>query len=228
MSDRPSDSKNSNDNNASNARSNASNNDGEDFREAGFWRRLYQTGDMGWDIGRPAPPLERALRALDVPAGARGRALVPGSGRGHEAVLLAELGWRTTAVDFAAEALDGARRLAERAGVSLDLQQADAFAYLRDAPHFDLAIEHTFFCAIDPARRDEYLAALARTLAGGGRLVGLFYCHGRPGGPPFGSTPAEVTAHLVRAGFTIASTERPSDSIERRAGDELLVHASVP
>ena len=53
-----------------------------------------------------------------------------------------------------------------------------------DSGHYDLVLEHTCFCAIDPARRAEWAEVAARILRPQGRLLALFYTHDRPGGPP--------------------------------------------
>ena len=60
--------------------------------------------------------------------------------------------------------------------------------------------EHTCFCAIEPARRAEYVRAVAGALRPGGKLLAIFYLRpwsgGEPpppgGGPPFGTSPREL------------------------------------
>jgi thiopurine S-methyltransferase len=42
---------------------------------------------------------------------------------------------------------------------------------------------------------------MARLLAPGGWLLGLFWCHRRPDGPPWGSDPALLAQQLEAAGF---------------------------
>ena len=61
-------------------------------------------------------------------------------------------------------------------------------------------------------------------LAPGGRLVGLFYCHDNPGGPPYSVSPAEVHEHLAAA-FTVQSSQLADNSIITRAGQEWLITA---
>ena len=62
-------------------------------------------------------------------------------------------------------------------------------------------LEHTCFCAIDPAQREAYLDTVARLLAPGGWLLGLFWCHRRLDGPPWGGDPALLAQQLAAAGF---------------------------
>ena len=114
---------------------------------------------------------------------------VIGAGRGHDAIEAARLGYRVTAIDFAPEALKGIAENASKAGVQLETRLEDVFAL--KGP-FDAVLEHTCFCAIDVERRAEYVEAVARALKPGGTLFGVFYAHGREGGPPFDVTEAEV------------------------------------
>lgn len=189
-----------------------------------YWERLYAERHDGWDLGTPAPPFERVLRDLPVLEGG----VVLGCGRGHEARLLAQSGWKyVVAVDFAPAALADARNMIagtpDEAAVEWRLQ--DIFSLPQtDAGHYDLVLEHCSFCAIDPARREEYIRVVHRILRAKGLLVALFYTHGRPGGPPFSTTRDEVE-RLLAGRFVVERTEIPPDSVARRAGQELLVVA---
>ncbi|HEX9105131.1 MAG TPA: methyltransferase domain-containing protein, partial [Polyangia bacterium] len=87
-----------------------------------FWRDKYAQAKQGWELGRPAPPLERWF-AAHPPTGKR--ALVVGCGRGHEARMLARAGAHVVAVDFAPEALAEAQALAEREAVAVDFRLRD-------------------------------------------------------------------------------------------------------
>ncbi|HEX8950883.1 MAG TPA: SAM-dependent methyltransferase, partial [Polyangia bacterium] len=84
-------------------------------------------------------------------------------------------------------------------------------------------VEHCCFCAIDPARRSEYVDAVADVLVDGGEFVGLLRTRCPPGGPPFAVDAAEVEQLFSRR-FVLISSGVPEDSIEPRRGTELLVH----
>lgn len=186
-----------------------------------FWRAHYAQPKQGWEIGRPAPPLERWFAQHSPKAK---RALVVGCGRGHEARLLARLGADVVAIDFAPEALDEARALALADGVRVDFRLRDLFALPRQAERYRLVVEHCCFCAIDPARRGEYVDVVAEVLEDGGEFVGLLRTNcPRPDGPPFSVDPAEVE-RLFSPRFVLTHTSVPEDSIAPRLGTELLVH----
>lgn len=192
-----------------------------------YWEEAYRRGDDGWELGAPAPPLVRAVGGLATGS----HAVVLGCGRGHEARLVARAGWRrVTAVDFAPTALAEARRLSagDDAAGCIAWRDQDVFTLGRTDPGvFDLAVEHTCFCAIDPARRTEWVDAVCGALEPGGVFLALFYAHGRPGGPPFATSRAEVEG-LVRGPFDVQQIEVPPDSVERRRGEEILVVARRP
>jgi SAM-dependent methyltransferase len=191
--------------------------------DADFWEQIYAGGTPPWDKQQAAPPLVRALNDLDLSPGTR--AFVPGCGIGHEALHLARRGARVTAVDIAAAAVDGVRRLATQASVEVRAVQADLFDLPAEAAGpYDLLVEHTCFCAIPPARRDDYAAVAARLLPPGGRLIGLFFevDQAMEEGPPFPTTRADVEQHFGAA-FRLDHVEQPADSFPGREGREWLV-----
>lgn len=182
-----------------------------------FWDALYRVEAGNWELGRPTPPLARRL-AADPPVGQR--ALVVGCGRGHEARLLAELGAHVTAVDLAPTAIASARAATPDA-LTIDFRVADLFTLPQLSDRYHLILEHTCFCAIEPRRRGEYVDAVADLLLPGGHLLGLFYAHGREGGPPYTVDADELRAAFSRR-FTIDELAATDDSILLRLGEELL------
>jgi SAM-dependent methyltransferase len=187
------------------------------------WDDRWQRADTPWDMGRAAPPLAHALaeipERLGLPIGSA--ALVPGCGAGHEARLLAHRGFRVTGVDLSSKALERARELAAAERLDVTFVEADLFA-LPAFPPFDLVLEHTCFCAIDPALRDRYVDAVADALRPRGRFVGLFVLFEAEQGPPFGASEAEVVQRFERR-FTIDRRDVPTPHAhDARAGREGL------
>ncbi len=192
-----------------------------------FWSMIWQTGRDGWELGRAAPPLARWVATHPE---RRARALVVGCGRGHEVRMLARAGAAelVVGVDFAPEAIAAARALAAAeaeaaAGSRVEFRQADVFTLAAAPERYDLVLEHTCFCAIAPERRAEYARVMQAVLVPGGRLVGLFWQHGREGGPPFSVTRGEVEQLFAATGFTVAGAETAPDSVASRAGQEWLM-----
>jgi SAM-dependent methyltransferase len=176
-----------------------------------FWEQMYRDKRDAWDLGDVTPPI------------------VFGCGRGHEARAAARAGFETVGIDFAESVRADAERLTPAdLAKRVTWRTADIFDLARTDPGaFDLVIEHTSYCAIDPKRRDEWMRVARAVLRPGGTLLGLFYVHGREGGPPYATTREDAKAALDRAHFHIEHAETPSDSIERRRGDEYLVIAKA-
>jgi SAM-dependent methyltransferase len=183
--------------------------------DADYWNSLYVSGDTNWDKGAPAPPLKRLFQSGVVKPAAS--LVFVGCGPGHDAIEAARQGYRVTAVDYASEAIKRSKANAAKAGVTLDLVQADLFDL--QGP-FDAVVEHTCFCAIDVGLRPRYVDKVASLLAPGGTLFGLFYAHGREGGPPFDTNEAEVRG-LFSTRFEVERLRRAPDSFPARAGLEL-------
>lgn len=160
---------------------------------AEFWRSLWDAQETPWDLEGPHP--EIAARS-DLLAG-RGRVLVPGAGRGSDALALAALGHRVVAVDFA---VPEHRVLADLDRAGVEFRARDAFAGdPEDEGAFDLVFEHTFLCALPPARRADWGRLIHRSLKSGGALAAIVFPIGKPladGGPPFGLEVADVQAAL--------------------------------
>jgi len=191
-----------------------------------FWQDLYTRGGDGWELGGPAPTLVEFVEATPPP---RGRVAVPGCGRGHDGRLWRRLGYRVFCFDFVAEVAQEARRLAERDGVALTVEARDVFTLDRDyAGFFDGVWEYTCFCAIDPARRPEYVRLLQRILKPGGWLLACFFPirAGSSSGPPFATTEGEVR-ELLAPGFTLVETYTPAASAPGRQGLEWVVLARL-
>ncbi len=191
------------------------------------WDRRYREGGDGWELGQPTPPLAEFLRHDGRSPAPGGPVLVPGCGRGHEAALLAELGFAAVGLDFSGEAVGEAQRLHGREHPGLRWLQADLFdpAALEAAGlgpgSLQGVVEHTCFCAIDPHLRAAYMATVAALLQPGGWLLGLFWCHGRAGGPPWGSDPHELIDLAQQAGLVVEIWEPARGSIAQRR-DEWL------
>ena len=188
-----------------------------DRLSADAWNTRYLTRDTGWDKGQCAPPLARMLAAHLVPAGAH--VAIVGAGRGFEALEAVRQGYQVTAIDFAPEAIRAMHEGMTATGLSFEALQADVFTLHQSHPKaFDAVVEHTCYCAIDPSTRARYLTAIEGALKPGGVLLGLFYNHGRQGGPPFDTTEADVKSRF--SSFDFERFVRAPDSFPGRSGEE--------
>lgn len=188
---------------------------------ADFWENRYLEGTDRWDLGQPAPPLVSLLASANAPR--PGRMAVLGSGRGHDALLFAAQGFEVVGFDFAQFAVEAAIQTAQQQQLAATFLQRDIFTLGAEFPAaFDSVLEHTCFCAIAPQQRADYVELVRTILRPGGQLIGLFWCHDRPGGPPYGTTVAELQQRFSLA-FEIVSLERVSNSVESRQNQEYLL-----
>jgi SAM-dependent methyltransferase len=188
-----------------------------------FWERLYTIGGDGWDLKAASRPLVDFVSSTPPP---RGRVAVPGCGRGHDARFLAAQGYDVTGFDFSPIAIREARALAARDRVVVRYEQRDIFTLAADHAHaFDGAWEYTCYCAIDPARRSEYVRLLASLVKPGGWLLACFFPvrHGGAG-PPF-PVSREEARHALSPAFRIERAFAPIRSVPRRQGQEQMVFA---
>ena len=154
--------------------------EGPNLTQAG-WQSRYLEGRTGWDRGEANPQLVAWLANGEV---IEGRILVPGCGRGHEALLLAQAGRAVTAIDYAEAPVKALKQSAVDAAIELEIRQQDLFDYDPEET-FDGIYEQTCLCAIDPKLREDYESRLHRWLRPGGELMILFMQSPQPGGPPF-------------------------------------------
>jgi len=184
------------------------------------WDEHYQRGDVFWDKGAPAPALKQYLGRHTI----RGRALVPGCGRGHEVALAVEHGLDAIGLDIAPTGLAEARELYPQFAERFRLGNFfDPPAELRGA--FDIVLEHTCLCALPLTMRPDYRRAVDLALRRGGLLIGIWFINPAldPGeeGPPFGISVAELTA-LFGDGYEIVDDYVPDVAFPNRENRERL------
>jgi len=96
------------------------------------WNERYASTDLVWGV---APNRFVAEELGDLPPG---RGLDLACGEGRNAIWLAQRGWRVTAVDFAAVAIEKGRKLAASEGVDVDWRVEDVTAWTPAPGAFDL------------------------------------------------------------------------------------------
>lgn len=191
--------------------------------DSNYWNNRYLADDSGWNIGTVSPPLQAYFDQLtdkDL------FILIPGAGHGWEPEYLWKNGFRNTyIVDIAPAAL---QLFSERVPdfPKKQLLCGDFFDD-RSFPAmgmFDRIIEQTFFCAINPELRKQYVQQVARLLKPGGQLAGLLFDDAlNTDKPPFGGNAGEYLA-AFEPYFTIKTFERAHNSIGPRDGRELFIN----
>jgi SAM-dependent methyltransferase len=151
----------------------------DDPHGAEHWDARYASSERVWS-GAPNHRLVAEVGSL-----APGRALEVGCGEGADALWLAARGWRVTAVDVSAVALErAAARAAEQGdGVAARIawERADARTWSPRADAYDLVTAH--FLHPPPEERPRVVRRLAAAVAPGGLLL---YVGHDPSDPLFG------------------------------------------
>ncbi|WKZ66684.1 MAG: methyltransferase domain-containing protein [Flavobacteriales bacterium] len=191
----------------------------KDRLDRGFWEERYHAQETGWDLGAPSTPLKEYLDQLTDKAL---RILIPGGGRAYEAEYAHRLGFTHV---FVIDLTDAPfKDLLQRCPdfPAQHLITGDFFAH---EGQYDLILEQTFFCALDPALRGRYVEQMHRLLKPGGKLVGvLFHDALNDDRPPFGGFRDDYLP-LFRKRFPEVRMDPCRNSIAPRAGRELWLCA---
>lgn len=182
-----------------------------------YWKKRYINNQTGWDIGYISTPLRtyfETLKNKDISI------LIPGAGNSYEAEYLFSRGFKNVFVlDIANEPLKNFKlRLPNFP--KTQLINDDFFCH---AGNYDLIIEQTFFCAIHPSLRVNYVNKMADLLKPDGKLVGLlFNTQLHNDHPPYGGSKSEYNT-LFSTKFNLDIIETAYNSIKPREGKELFI-----
>ncbi|MGB1247830.1 MAG: SAM-dependent methyltransferase [Chitinophagales bacterium] len=181
-----------------------------------FWTERYQNQQIGWDIGHVSPALEKYFLQLNDK---NISILIPGAGNSYEAEYLHKNGFNNaTIIDWAASPIEDFKSrnpsFPEEKCLQVDFFEVEG--------KYDLIIEQTFFCALPPARREDYVRKMNSLLTSSGKLVGVLFNRDFEGGPPFGGSKREYLP-LFSPYFEVSILEKCYNSIPSRAGTELFM-----
>ena len=183
-----------------------------------YWNSRYIENQSPWDIGSISAPLKNYIDQLGDKSIS---ILIPGCGNAYEAEFLLQQGFSDiTLIDLAPSLVEGLREKFKKfESKGLKLISGDFFELQTE---YDLIIEQTFFCALEPALRTEYANKMFELLKEGGKLVGVLFNRSFDGGPPFGGSKKEYEL-LFGNKFNIKTMEDCYNSIAPRAGSELFI-----
>ena len=180
-----------------------------------FWEKRYETNETGWDVGEITTPLKDYIDQIE---NKDLKILIPGAGNGYEFDYLISKGFKNVwVVDIAKQPLEN---LASRNPEFINnFIESDFFELDQQ---FDLIIEQTFFCALDPIIRSNYVDKMHSLLTEKGKIFGLLFDFELTEvGPPFGGCKEEYI-ELFKEKFNLKVLERAYNSIKPREGRELF------
>ncbi|NER09077.1 thiopurine S-methyltransferase [Muriicola jejuensis] len=182
-----------------------------------YWDERYRNRKMGWDIGEVSRPLKEFIDQLPS---TELQILVPGAGNGYEVSYLYEKGVsHVYGLDISEVPLANFRK-ANPNFPEEQLLLSDFFSL--EGMKFDLILEQTFFCALEPNLREKYAQKMQSLLRDDGILAGLLFDFPlEEGGPPYGGN-REDYRNLFSRYFSIRKLEKAYNSIPPRQGSELF------
>lgn len=183
-----------------------------------YWNTRYLENDFGWDAGEITTPLKTYFDQLKDKSI---QILIPGAGNSYEAEYLFNMGFKNVFVlDFAEAPLKNIKTRCKDFPTA-QLIQDDFFNH---KGQYDLIVEQTFFCAINPNLRSAYAKHIHALLKPKGKLVGvLFNTVFDKAGPPFGGNKEEYLKYFSPY-FEFKTFERCYNSIKPREVNELFIN----
>ncbi|MBO9561797.1 MAG: methyltransferase [Niastella sp.] len=188
--------------------------------DATYWNDRYQQHQTGWDVGQVSTPLKEYIDQLtnkDIAI------LIPGCGNSYEAEYLLQQGFNNiTLIDISPLLTQQlTEKFSAYVGNQLRIITGDFFV---PEGQYDLILEQTFFCALEPSLRGAYVSKMHSLLKPGGKLAGVLFDRAFEGGPPFGGSQEEYK-ELFAPLFNIQVLAPCYNSIKPRAGAEVFMIA---
>ena len=181
------------------------------------WDNRYKTNDIGWDLGEVSPPLKAYFDQLEDK---NFKILIPGAGNAYEAEYLFNNGFTNVfVVDLSKTALENLKKRVPNFPENQLLHQN----FFDIENKFNLIIEQTFFCALDPNLRPDYALKMNELLVEKGKLVGLLFdAPLYKNRPPFGGSKQEYIGYF-KSFFKLDIFEKCYNSVSSRKEKELFI-----
>lgn len=182
-----------------------------------YWESKWDSNQTGWDIGYVSPPISKYIDKL---SNKNSKILIPGAGNSYEGEYLWKNGFKNVfLLDYSdlpfADFLKRCPDFPQDQLISGDFFEHDS--------RYDLIIEQTFFCALNPKLRAQYVNKMSQLLKDDGLIVGLlFKVDFGNDHPPFGGNQEEYH-NLFSPNFSISIMEEAYNSIPQRQGAELFI-----
>ena len=182
-----------------------------------YWDSRWEQGETGWDLGEASSPISDYFLQLENKAL---KILIPGCGNAHEAELLLQERFKNiTLLDIAPKACELISQKFSHHEVEVICED-----FFEHSGKYDVIVEQTFFCALDPELREKYVVKMHELLNEGGKIVGVLFSKdfGNPF-PPFGGN-AEEYKKLFEEKFEIKTLASCENSIKPRQSQELFIN----
>lgn len=181
-----------------------------------FWSNRYQNNQTGWDLGEISTPIKSYFDQLtnkDI------QILIPGCGNGHEAEYLFNSGFKNVhIIDLAEEPLVQFKKRNSDFPIT-HIHHGDFFEH---KGKYDVIVEQTMFCAINPSLRQKYADKILDLLNPQGKLIGVLFNKEFESGPPYGGSKNEYLSYFENK-FGNIMIEECYNSIAPRSNSEFFI-----
>jgi len=195
-----------------------------DINSPEFWEEKYFANDIPWDTKATTPALINSINHSESK-----KIAILGCGYSKDSIFLAKLNHSVYPIDFASKPIDYLNNIKKREDLdTLFPVQENIFEInSKYFNFFDIVLEYTCFCAIEPQRRSEYIKSVNNILNKKGQFIALFFPTERKEedldkGPPF-YVNLDETLLMFKNNFNIVKIDKNPNSIKPRKGFESLV-----
>lgn len=180
-----------------------------------YWTNRYKENQTGWDINGANPFLIEEITKFNKEI----KILIPGAGNAHEAEVLYRLGYKNIYVlDISNEPLKNLKSILPDFPKDHLIHEN----YFDHNSKYDLIMEQTFFCALNPSLRVDYVEKTYGLLNDKGIILGLLFNKEMLEGPPFGGNIDEYIS-LFSIYFENVEISPCDKSIKPRLGKECFI-----
>ena len=162
------------------------------FIRTTHWDDVYQQleiEEMPWFSAKLDRDVDKALVQYKI---RKGSIIDIGSGPGTQAISLARLGFKVTAIDISETAIRKARIRAAEEEVRVKFLQDDILQSAME-DHFNLAIDRGCFHTVNPPQRSDYVITVHSVLKADGYLFLKCFSYKEPPGPgPYRFRPQDI------------------------------------
>jgi len=191
--------------------------------KSSFWDDLYLNDSSPWDLNSPTPIFINWSENL--PKNKKLNICIPGCGKGHDALYLSSKGHNVYAIDFSCFATGFLKNNAKKNNLKINVINDNFFELnTKYENYFDVVLEYTFFCAIDPSKRKKYVSKCYDLLKKNGLIVGVFLplIKNNEVSPPFQVSIKEIK-HLFSEKFNFNKIKFSSLSVKSRKDNEVYI-----
>ncbi len=182
-----------------------------------YWNSQYNANTTGWDLGEVSPPLKAYIDQL---TNKNLCILIPGCGNTYEAAYLLKQGFTNVTVLDIAPVLVAQLKEKYKGNPHIKIILGDFFEH---EGAYDLVLEQTFFCALNPGLRKDYVAKMHALLSPNGKMAGvLFNREFEQQGPPFGGSKDQYEP-MFEKDFVFKTFEPCTNSFIKRKDTELFI-----